>query len=163
MRHLHAVLQGVRRAVAVEAGRTMVPALQPGARLRHPRDPARALPLLPLPVDDGGLARPRMEARARQDGPDDRSGDALPAGPGRPGQRARLAARALLLPAQAMGRGLAAGKAARRRVRQQERNRGAADRDVALGILEPGDRIVARERLAASGLTVEVEKVRPAA
>jgi hypothetical protein len=37
------------------------------------------------------------------------------------------------------------------------------DRDVALGILEPGDRIVARERLAASGLTVEVEKVRPAA
>ncbi|HEX8168059.1 MAG TPA: hypothetical protein VF601_20000 [Beijerinckiaceae bacterium] len=37
------------------------------------------------------------------------------------------------------------------------------DRDVALGVIEPGDRIVARERATASGTTVEVEKVRAAA
>jgi hypothetical protein len=33
------------------------------------------------------------------------------------------------------------------------------DRDVALGPLGPGDRIVARERRTASGITVDVEKV----
>ena len=37
------------------------------------------------------------------------------------------------------------------------------DKDVALGTIEPGDRIVPRERLTASGVTVEVEKVRAAA
>ena len=37
------------------------------------------------------------------------------------------------------------------------------DRDVPVGAIEPGDRIVARERPAASGMTFEVEKVRAAA
>ncbi len=33
------------------------------------------------------------------------------------------------------------------------------DRDVALGIFEPGDRVITRERIGASGPMVEVEKV----
>ena len=33
------------------------------------------------------------------------------------------------------------------------------DRDVAIGILRPGDRIVARERRTAAGITLDVEKV----
>lgn len=37
------------------------------------------------------------------------------------------------------------------------------DRDVPLGVFEPGDRLVARERPTPSGVTVEVEKVRAAA
>jgi hypothetical protein len=37
------------------------------------------------------------------------------------------------------------------------------DRDVALGLIEPGDRILARERPTANGVTIEVEKVRAAA
>lgn len=37
------------------------------------------------------------------------------------------------------------------------------DRDVPVGAIEPGDRIVARERRTPSGVTIEVEKVRAAA
>lgn len=37
------------------------------------------------------------------------------------------------------------------------------DRDVPLGLIEPGDRIVAREQAGPSGMTFEVEKVRAAA
>ena len=37
------------------------------------------------------------------------------------------------------------------------------DRDVALGQIEPGDRIVARERATPNGRTIEVEKVKAAA
>jgi hypothetical protein len=37
------------------------------------------------------------------------------------------------------------------------------DRDVAVGTIEPGDRIVARERATAAGVMVDVEKVRAAA
>src|SRR5215204_5290339 len=37
------------------------------------------------------------------------------------------------------------------------------DRDVAIGTIEPGDRIVARERQTATGVRVEIEKVRAAA
>jgi hypothetical protein len=37
------------------------------------------------------------------------------------------------------------------------------DRDVAIGTIEPGDRIVARERATAAGVTIEVEKVAAAA
>jgi hypothetical protein len=37
------------------------------------------------------------------------------------------------------------------------------DREVALGTIEPGDRIVARQRYTAMGVTIEVEKVRAAA
>ncbi|HEY8564036.1 MAG TPA: hypothetical protein VIL65_00945 [Beijerinckiaceae bacterium] len=37
------------------------------------------------------------------------------------------------------------------------------DRDVALGLIEPGDRIEMRERVTASGLRLDVEKVRAAA
>ena len=37
------------------------------------------------------------------------------------------------------------------------------DRDVPLGVFEPGDRLVARERPGPGGLTIEVEKVRAAA
>ncbi|MDB5510936.1 MAG: hypothetical protein JWR08_419 [Enterovirga sp.] len=33
------------------------------------------------------------------------------------------------------------------------------DRDVALGVLGPGDRIVARERRTAQGVTLDIEKV----
>jgi hypothetical protein len=37
------------------------------------------------------------------------------------------------------------------------------DRDVALGVFEPGDRMVARERMTPQGVVIEVEKVRDAA
>ena len=37
------------------------------------------------------------------------------------------------------------------------------DRDVALGVFEPGDRMVARERMTPQGMVIEVEKVRDAA
>jgi hypothetical protein len=37
------------------------------------------------------------------------------------------------------------------------------DRDVPLGIFAPGDRIVARERNTAHGITVDIEKVAAAA
>lgn len=37
------------------------------------------------------------------------------------------------------------------------------DRDVPVGVIEPGDRIVARERRTPNGVVVEVEKVRAAA
>jgi hypothetical protein len=37
------------------------------------------------------------------------------------------------------------------------------DRDVPLGVFEPGDRLVARERLSPNGAVIEVEKVRAAA
>ena len=37
------------------------------------------------------------------------------------------------------------------------------DRDVPLGVFEPGDRLVARERTAPHGVVLDVEKVRPAA
>jgi hypothetical protein len=37
------------------------------------------------------------------------------------------------------------------------------DRDVPLGIFAPGDRIVARERRTAQGVTVDIEKVAAAA
>jgi hypothetical protein len=37
------------------------------------------------------------------------------------------------------------------------------DRDVPLGVIEPGDRIVSRERRTPSGVTADVEKVRAAA
>ena len=37
------------------------------------------------------------------------------------------------------------------------------DRDVPLGVFEPGDRLVARERPTPAGIAIEVEKVRPAA
>jgi hypothetical protein len=37
------------------------------------------------------------------------------------------------------------------------------DRDVPLGVIERADRILARERPTANGMTIEVEKVRAAA
>jgi hypothetical protein len=37
------------------------------------------------------------------------------------------------------------------------------DRDVPLGVIEPGDRIVTRERPTPNGVTIEVEKVKAAA
>ena len=37
------------------------------------------------------------------------------------------------------------------------------DRDVPLGMFEPGDRLVARERMSPNGAVIEVEKVRAAA
>ena len=37
------------------------------------------------------------------------------------------------------------------------------DRDVALGVFEPGDRMVARERMTPQGVVIDVEKVRDAA